>query len=357
MTLPLSGTLEASDINVELGRSATANFSITDAVNGVYGAINTCSPYYPNSTAPHAYSEWYGYNHNAPCLNSNFAFWDDTSTSSENMLYSLNKTYSTTVSSSRPSPRGAMTISFWMKMVYNDQLRGGIMQFASTVGSTQRMTLQWDTLPNISVPGLFDAVMAFSYTDSSNNTVQSRVNFTDLNNVALTGISDSTYWNDGNRGYVDANGYSLITIVIDYGSYGTSDYAAWYWNDTRLEVPWQNGAANNASYTFGSTINPPTWTNTRLYVGGFFSSPPLSAKCQLDGFAMFINNAISSTDVTSIYNSGAVAPLSTYQGISTDLLYYNFELNTPDIGTETGGTYNMYLDQYNTPKRVNDPAV
>jgi len=357
MTLPLTGTLEASDINVELGRSATATFSITDAATGVYGAINTCSPYYPNASAPHAYSEWYGYNHNAPCLNSNFAFWDDISTSSENMLYSLSKTYSTVVSSSRPSPRGAMTISFWMKMVYNDQVRGGIMQLASTVGSTQKMTLQWDTLPNSSVPGLFDAVMAFSYTDASNNTVQSRANFTDFNNASLTGISDSTYWNDGNRGYVDTNGYSLITIVIDYASYGTAAYAKWYWNDTLLEVPWQNGAANNASYTFGSTFSAPTWTNTRLYVGGFAVSPALSAKSQLDGFAVFINTAITPTDVTVLYNSGAVAPLSSYQNISTELLFYNFEINTPDMGTETGGAYNMYLDPYNNPKRIQDPAA
>jgi hypothetical protein len=65
MTLVSSGTIRMSDINVELGRSSTANISLDTAENGGYGAINTNSTSRPSSNNPAAMSEWYGYNHNA----------------------------------------------------------------------------------------------------------------------------------------------------------------------------------------------------------------------------------------------------------------------------------------------------
>jgi hypothetical protein len=65
MTLVSSGTIRMSDINVELGRSSTANISLDTAENGGYGAINTNSASRPSGTNPASMSEWYGYNHNA----------------------------------------------------------------------------------------------------------------------------------------------------------------------------------------------------------------------------------------------------------------------------------------------------
>jgi hypothetical protein len=65
MTLVSSGTIRMSDINVELGRSSTANISLDTAENGGYGAINTNSTSRPSSNNPAAISEWYSYNHNA----------------------------------------------------------------------------------------------------------------------------------------------------------------------------------------------------------------------------------------------------------------------------------------------------
>lgn len=357
MTLPLTGTLEASDINVELGRSATATFSITDAATGVYGAINTCSPYYPNSAAPHAYSEWYGYNHLAPCLNSNFAFLDDINTGTEDMLYSLTRDYWTQVSSSRPNPAATMTVSFWMKMVNNWTAlnRAGLMELAPISGSsTQSLRMEWLVEEDSSSPGTYFANVSFFFTDASNNSVVSKVNLADVNNSSLTGIDPYSYWDVANTGYVDSTGYSLITVVIDYSAIGTSQFAQWYWNDTLLTVTWQSPPTNGESYTFGSTFSSPNWTSNRLYVGG---DKTISAECQLDGFAIFLETALSQTDVTSIYNGGAVAPIASYTGISSALLFYNFENDTPNIGIDTGGTYAMNLNERNAPIRVNDPAV
>lgn len=63
MALPRTGELGLRSINAELGRSTSAEISLDTAENGGYGAINTSSPSYPNSTNPAAVSEWYGYTH------------------------------------------------------------------------------------------------------------------------------------------------------------------------------------------------------------------------------------------------------------------------------------------------------
>ena len=66
MTLPAAyATMSMGDINVELGRSRTAEISLDTAENGGYGAINQASGSKPSSSNPAAISEWYSYNHNA----------------------------------------------------------------------------------------------------------------------------------------------------------------------------------------------------------------------------------------------------------------------------------------------------
>lgn len=63
MALPTSGQISFSNLRTELGIPSQAPFSITSAATGGYVTINQSSPSKPNSTAPHAISEWYGYNH------------------------------------------------------------------------------------------------------------------------------------------------------------------------------------------------------------------------------------------------------------------------------------------------------
>lgn len=67
MALPLSGTISLSLIKEELGFTYEPNFSLDTAENGQYVTINPCSQYKPLLANPTNLSEWYGYNHNAPC--------------------------------------------------------------------------------------------------------------------------------------------------------------------------------------------------------------------------------------------------------------------------------------------------
>lgn len=69
MALQGSGTIRTSNINSELGRSASARISLDSAENGGYASINTCSPSRPNASNPASMSEWYSYNHTFACCN------------------------------------------------------------------------------------------------------------------------------------------------------------------------------------------------------------------------------------------------------------------------------------------------
>lgn len=63
MTLTGSGQISFNDIRVELDVPSQAPFSLASAATDTYGYINRCTGMYPNSSAPHAISEWYGYDH------------------------------------------------------------------------------------------------------------------------------------------------------------------------------------------------------------------------------------------------------------------------------------------------------
>lgn len=353
MAIPLTGALSASMINVEFGRSATATFSLEDAETGVYGAINTCSIYRPSGSAPYAMSEWYGYDHNAPCLNSYYAMTDGGNSTSQGMLYSNTKAYDTTVGTTRPDPSATFTISFWIKRASGESDQGYLFGLAGGT-TTDHLYVYWFSLEDPDAPGVYVNKIELSYNDDGGGYLDSSVNLSDDNNQPITGVT-ADFWDNNNQGNVDAHGYSLITIVIDYASWSTDDYITWYWNDNKLVVPWLNGTFAQ-SYTFGDSITTPDWTNSVLYVGGSVPTE-LSSGCQLDGYAVYLTTALTSGEVNTLYNGGSVASLSDYQNISTTLLYYNFEEDTPNLGVDTGGTYDMILDELGSPQRIADPAA
>lgn len=345
MTLPLSGPLEASDINVELGRSATAVMSIKDAATGVYATINTCSPYYPNASAPHAYSEWYGYNHLAPCLNSNFAFSPQNTGSPARFLRSDTLDYPSVVSSTRPSARSQFTLSMWIKIDSNiiNTNQGYLTAFA-TAGSTPSFLLQlfWSSVFDSGL-GVYNNRFDLNVGNATYPGFTSGVDVSDSSNTGLTGVPDGLTLDQ--TGFLDANGYFLLTCVVDYNYFGTSDYVSWYWNDSLL-----------TSSTTASGPVTPNYTGYDLAVGALYTGE-IASGCLIDGYALFIDKALNQADVTAIYNGGAVASIGTYTGISSNLLFYNFESANPNIGDETGGTFNFDLDEINNPRRVQPPAA
>ena len=322
MTLQLSGILEASDINVELGRAATATFSITDAATGVYGAINTCSPYYPNGTVPHAYSEWYGYNHLAVCSYSTHSL-DVSKQNTTNFIYGDDWSDLSTVSPVFED--GGFTFAFWAQMassgvsvVYLTSLAkvgtGGSILITAENGFSPTKTAYLTIY--ISLPGTASA----SWTAQLNST----------GNTSNTGIATSEVWGNGTSsesiGSVNANNFAHIAVSYD-GSQTEADCVKIYWNGQSLDL----------SFT-GDDLSNVTWSDQFLTVGGSYPSE-LSSGCFIDDYVFYYEDTLTEEEIAEIYNNGEPQAESSYS-FSYDNVKLLFE-DEPEMGLDSNSNYNL----------------
>jgi hypothetical protein len=323
------------------------------AENGGYSAINTCGSPFPLSANAASMSEWYSYNHSAACGNSSYAFSDGGTSLSQNMLTNNTLNYGTRVSTSRPNSLFGFSFSFWMKRATFDSYQGYLFGLISPT-SNAVVTINWVSMEDPNSPGAYWHLINFYYQNpTGSGYARGVVNLGDMNNSVTTGLSSNAPWDPANYGNVGTNRYSLITIVYNYASFGTDNFIQFYWNDTKLETPWKNGT-NDESHVYGDSIAAPGWTNADITIGGYFPSE-LGAGCQLDAFAFYPDHGLSSANVTTIFNGqSGVISTATYNGIGNVLLY-NFESNTPNLGLDSGN-YAMNLDEVNNPTRVADPA-
>lgn len=362
MALQSSGPIKMSQINAELGRSSTATISLDTAENGGYATINTCGSPYPLGANSASMSEWYGYNHTAPCgatYNSNFALSDGGDPTQQNMLYSNNFPYGIQTSATRPSPTQQFTISFWVKRDNIQAQQGYIFGLYDQPAGINLM-LNWYSL----FIGDWYGIMSLTFNDGQGGSFYSNFSFNDVFNKDTTGVANDKPWALDNQGIVNGFGYTCITIVVDYISWGTNDFVRWWWNGDLVTVPWDNNINTNASgqsATYGDSIQDPDWSNASLYLGGSVPSE-LSSGCLLDSFAIYTSTALQPAQVgglavgTQINGTETVAPLTEYQSYAQDdLLYYNFE-ESGQLGLDTGGYYGQHLDDFNQPTQTGDHA-
>ena len=128
MALPSSGPISMSQINTELGRSASSAISLDTAENGGYGAIKQCTFPRPDGGNPASMSEWYGYNHSAACTVScstsesglNLNFWCSAVTLQKEVLLGGYTSGTVTVNYSLyPDSSGITQIGLYIYIVYN----------------------------------------------------------------------------------------------------------------------------------------------------------------------------------------------------------------------------------------------
>lgn len=289
MTLPASGQISMSQINVELGRSSTAAISLDTAENGGYATINTNSSSRPNATNPAAMSEWYSYNHSAAPAFSNYYVFE---TNASNTSYGLTAASSGWIS--QLTQGSSFSVAFWLypkQNVTNANYAFHIRNFNSTSFFDNNIGVRWNTS------------LGMSFFMSSPSSI--------LRTHTIGSIVYTNVW---------------------------SHYVITYNGSTGVVTSYRNGV-QAATSTF-TGLNMST-SNRNLAVTGLAGSSASSntTSAKIDELA-FYNKVLTSAEVSTIYNSRNPYNLTLISGLYD---MWRFENSTESY------TGLLNLGQYNSP--------
>jgi len=303
MALPSSGQISISDVLTEGGQSSTrANTSLRDLEDGNVFTVNNISTNKPNGSTPNALSEWYSYDHSAA---SSTKYWDMSGTTSEIRWTGANfENGSDTV----------LSVSFWFRIDL----------------STKDNILFWDLYPSgasTNANRLF-----FQYAASSNAFIaRYRSNSTNFDrqwqlhstgNGTTTGVTNSTTGlATGQRGNVNSDNFVHLVFVYDGGRSTPTSAFKVYWNATELT----NEFTNNSGTRTNFSLNEFVFGND--YNGG------AGDNSAYDEMTIY-TSALSQSDITAIYNSGA--PANTADTNITDNLFFEDVAETATPADNTG---------------------
>ncbi len=327
MVIPSSGAISLAGIKNEVdeddytaGESYT-NISLTGIVDETDLNANSASA--PNQSTPHAMSEWYGYDHDAAASFVNAKAVSKTlSTGTGNSInfVDTNDTFNFTGTT-------AWSISFWVKAGWTVNLNTNIHFF---IGQKQNASYQ-----------LSDMIKVI-YTESTNRIRLQYGNKTTASDAwtkqgewlfhsnsgayaagyAAAGLG-STFWSASNRGYVNSDNYTMITVTKSTTN-GTSGMKL-YWNAN-------NAGAPPITYTSGSGSPAMSTTNNRSWSVGSNGVANGETKTG-DGSATVYNDLtmwnkeLSASEVSSLYNSGTVIDATTHSAASNLVGYWKWEGN------------------------------
>jgi len=289
MALPSSGQISFSDIGQELLSDPAAEVSITNAIEGVYGTINTASASFPNDEQPHAISEWYGYDHDAASYNNSRYYQNDgtgdyidctTSTSP----FDINSTQD-------------LSFSLWVRNTGSKQNQM-VFNFGNTNANGNNRIM-------VSYSANLNRIICRMRTNSTNFVRQ----FALHDNSGATGISSSSNgWSSSSRGNVNGQNFCMLTITYDASQSTGAGAFKLYWNATECTT---TAASNNGTRT--------AITSTKGRIGENLHLTNSAGNATLDYDEIKIyNKVLSSSEVTTLYNSGTIADSS--QTVSSGLI-------------------------------------
>jgi len=138
-------------------------------------------------------------------------------------------------------------------------------------------------------------------------------------NSGVTGITNSsTGWTTGQRGNVNSENWTMLTVTYDASQTTGANAFKMYWNAGELT---SQAASNNGSRT--------NFTQATLGVCDAIHNTP-SAGCaniDIDEWKYF-ETVLSSTNVSTLYNSGTIRNNSNFSAISVTQTQASFDLNS-----------------------------
>ena len=267
MAVPDSGNpISLAGIRAEIANNAynaSATTITTLQTIATETSINSNSASTPNATAPHAMSEWYSYDHDAAASFADSISFD----------FDGNNDYLTRNPIDQLETTGS--VSVWVKLD-SMSANGFIFQIREEEGTNNQIILLWNN-----ASGVIRGNVKFAGTTNVVDSGSGLENDGNWHHVAFT-------WMSGSK--TSAN--NITRIYID-GSQTDSDAIGNTWNGTAGElVIGRNGIQSNS------------------YFNG-----------HMNDYAIF-SDALTSSEVSAIYNSGAPKDESSHSGL---VAYYTME--------------------------------
>ena len=291
MALQSSGQIKISEIATEIIGNSEPNLSLRGLSGGTYGAINTnnAAADRPDGEPPHAMSEFYSYDHSAAAAYSNTRYYQNDGTSDY-----INCTTSTSPFSINTTQD--LSFSIWVRHT----------------GALQNQLL-WN-FGNTNANG--NNRFMFTYSSSLNRLIaRVRTNSTNFDrqfplhdNNSATGINSSAKWKSSARGNVNSDGFCMITVTYDASQTNAANAFKLYWNATECTTQ------SNANSGTRTGINA---TKGRIGENIHLTNSAGNATLDYDEIKIY-NKVLSSSEVTTLYNSGVIADSS--QTVSSGLI-------------------------------------
>lgn len=338
MAVPGSGPISLGKIRQELqtanyagGPYTSAATSLDPAENGTYATINTCSPSYPLSANPAKMSEWYGYDHDAPCSPSTGSYYDYDGGQFQGGYLRFGTTDFTR---DEDSPRaqgdmqGSWTLSMWVQP-------GDI----ASDGSHQQYNREYPLWEWYDNNNSYFATIYFIAYNSSASTINEivfevgasstnlrywKVSLSDAANKNTTGVVTGA-WGVNNLGNVNSNDFVNLGFVYDDAQGTNIDKFTVYWNGTALTTTTYGTIGSGGPTAL-------TYTNTYLNVGYseyYVNTAGTNALWfgHIDWISYVKSYAGTTGDMSSIWNSGLPYTYSNLNGISGNFVHWNLDDN------------------------------
>ena len=351
MAVPGSGTLSLAGILAEITSNAydaeaTDQASLQRCSVGADGTINENSTEKPDGNAPHSMSEFYAYDHDAAAAwTNNYAVSRSITTGSGQAIYFDTPADST----SNFIQTDQFTINIWVKVGWSSSLNTSVFL--------------WDNAPP-DHNGNFDNRIMLRYREDNNRLIFRMQNGSaggasgnyDLQSewlfhsnsgnyaaaYAAAGLG-TTYWSASNRGNVNGDNFTMITIVKTNSTAGSA--VTLYWNGTSCGTAPITADTSAASLSMhdDDTRRWAIGSNVQAYHASMsYSRAGNSAESVYNDFAVW-EAALDSDNVASLYNEGTAFDVRSsnndYDSESDLVLYYAFENTTAKTGgSDSGGT-------------------
>jgi hypothetical protein len=315
MALQSSGQIKMSEINTELSRTSNVEISLSDASDGTLATLNTnnAAADRPDGTAPHAMSEWFSYNHTAlPPSQPSTKFWKYNG-ANDRLVWR----------DSSPSISGTsqdMSFSFWFRIdrTSKDNLLFFDLYPQGTSSNANRFFLNYSANLNRFVA---------RYRSSSSN-FDRQWGLHDTGNSSATGVTNSgTGLCTAQRGNVNSDNFAHIVVTYDASQTTGASAFKCYWNATELTKTATSNNGSRSAFNFTEI----TWGNDYNSGTGDASG--------YDEMRIY-SKVLSSSEITSIYNSGS-PEFSSSDGVTSSLIFEDrAEASTP---VDSQGEWTRYI--------------